>query len=360
MRFEGLYFARPQQTIRLLALVLGLLSTLPLSAQSPSAIPPLYGPSGISPRAVVQGSLGSCYFHASIAAIASHNPSLLRSAVKANSDNTYTVRLTDGETETVELDDALFGRLNHFDRSDGLWVSILLRGVAQKTMRDSLISSIEATPFPAAAKSTAEGLIRSNNALLLAYDRAVRTSVYQDGSIDRDVLRTALNRQVQNLGISPFFSKPALDFLDAQGFFAALARHVQQNGELYGAYRTVNEGGLVERILADFDAPARDFQIHSAAEARSYLRRAQQNAEPTVATSGATLNQAILARIRSRDGGPDWWVANHAYTVLGYDASSDQVTLRNPWANHPDPAGVFTISISDFVAAYGNIDFVTN
>ena len=79
-----------------------------------------------------------------------------------------------------------------------------------------------------------------------------------------------------------------------------------------------------------------------------------------MASTGATLDQSVLARIRSRDGGPDWWVANHAYTVLGYDAAADQVTLRNPWATHPDPNGVFTITISDFVAAYGNIDIVVN
>lgn len=331
------------------------------TSQTRAAIPPLYGPSGISPSAVRQGVLGSCYFHASIAAIASRNPSVLRSAIKANADGSYTVRLTGGEAETVELDDAIFGRRNKFDLSDGLWVSILLRGVAQKTMRDTLLASIDATPFPIFAKSAAEGIVRSNDTLLIAYDRAVRAAIFQDGTIDRDVLKTALNRQVQALQIPAFVSQPVVGLLDSAGFFEVLAQGVQRNGELFGAYRVAGQnGGEVARILADFDGPARDFPVRSASDARGYLRQAMQNAAPTVATTGPTLDHDILARIRSRDGGPDWWVPTHAYTVLGYDDAAGRVTLRNPWGDRPDPDGVFTISISDFAAAYGHIDFVTN
>lgn len=319
---------------------------------------PLYGPSGVSVQAVRQGSLGSCYFHSSIAAIAERNPNVLRSAVKDMGDGTYTVRFVDGRIETVQLDDAMFARRNKFDLSDGLWVTILLRGLAQSTMRESLLASINATALPASARATAAGLVRSNDSLLLAYDRAVRVAVYQDGTIDRDVLKTALNHQVQALGISVFFSRPVVDFLDAQGFFEALAKHVDQNGELYGAYRAVGQGGLVAKVLEAFDAPARDLPIHSREDARNYLRRVQQSATPAVATSGSTLDHAILARIRSREGGPDWWVPTHAYTVLSYDAGSDQVTLRNPWGTHPDPNGVFTVSLADFVAAYQSIDLV--
>ncbi|MGD0547395.1 MAG: hypothetical protein ABR991_06145, partial [Terracidiphilus sp.] len=35
---------------------------------------PLYGARGVSPQAVLQGTLGSCYFHASIAALAKVAP----------------------------------------------------------------------------------------------------------------------------------------------------------------------------------------------------------------------------------------------------------------------------------------------
>jgi hypothetical protein len=43
--------------------------------------PPLYGSKVISAEAVRQGGLGSCYFHASIAAEAHTSPDLVRQAI---------------------------------------------------------------------------------------------------------------------------------------------------------------------------------------------------------------------------------------------------------------------------------------
>lgn len=348
---------RLRTTSRRILLGLAFATSSLAHAQAKPPVPPLYGPAGVSAQAVKQGQLGSCYFHSSIAAIANRNPGILRGALQDGGDGTYTVRFVDGSSETVQLDDALFARNNKFDLSDGLWVTILLRAMAQSTMRDSLIASISATALPDSAKATATALVRGNDALLLAYDRAVRSTVYQDGTIDRDVVKTALNHQVQALNIPVWFSKPLIDFLDAQGFFETLAKRVQLNGELFGAYRAVGQGGLVISVLGKFDAPSRDVELHGSSEARTYLRKMQQDGLPMVATTGQSLDPAILQRLQTREGGPDWWVATHSYTILAYDPDADQVTLRNPWGDHPGPAGVFTISMSDFVAAYPNIDF---
>lgn len=320
-----------------------------------TGVPPLFGSAGISAQAVKQGQLGSCYFHASIASIAGRNPAALRAAIRDAGNNMYTVRFVDGRSETVGLDDAMFGRQNRFDLSDGLWVTILLRGLAQSTMRQSLVNSISAAWLPASAKATASAIVRNNDALLLAYDRAVRTSISQDGTIDRTLLRTTLDRQMQALQVPVLFSKPMLDFLDAQGFFEALAKNVQGSGELFGAYRAVGQGGLVSTVFAAFLGPAQDVSLRGVGEAASYLRQMQRDSLPMVATTGETLDHPALPRLGSPAAAPDWWIPQHAYTVLSFDPGSNQVTLRNPWGRKPDPAGIFTISLSEFVAAYPRI-----
>jgi hypothetical protein len=48
----------------------------------------------------------------------------------------------------------------------------------------------------------------------------------------------------------------------------------------------------------------------------------------------------------------NWWVASHCYTVMGYDETAQTVTLRNPWAGHPGPDGVFTLPLSVYIESY--------
>jgi len=36
------------------------------------------------------------------------------------------------------------------------------------------------------------------------------------------------------------------------------------------------------------------------------------------------------------------------------------VTLRNPWGNHPDPDGTFTISLAAFADSFEVIETVAN
>ena len=50
-----------------------------------------------------------------------------------------------------------------------------------------------------------------------------------------------------------------------------------------------------------------------------------------------------------------WYVNAHCYTVLNYDSGGATVTIRNPWARHPDPDGIFSLPLATFVPAYAGI-----
>jgi hypothetical protein len=78
--------------------------------------PLLYGPKGISAEAVRQGGLGSCYFHASIAAEAHTSPDLVRQAIQQTSDGPYRVTFATGTPENVQMVDVQYARDNGYDR----------------------------------------------------------------------------------------------------------------------------------------------------------------------------------------------------------------------------------------------------
>src|ERR1700676_5381130 len=78
---------RTRLSVKLAAAPLLFLSMLSAtSAQAPAS---LYGPNGVSPMAVRQGILGSCYFHASLAAVAKANPAALRNAILGDAQKGY-------------------------------------------------------------------------------------------------------------------------------------------------------------------------------------------------------------------------------------------------------------------------------
>jgi hypothetical protein len=74
----------------LMATLLGAAALL-LAVRAPAEGGALYGPSGVSPMAVKQGTLGSCYFHASIAAVAKVSPSSIKSAISGDGQKGYKV-----------------------------------------------------------------------------------------------------------------------------------------------------------------------------------------------------------------------------------------------------------------------------
>jgi hypothetical protein len=180
--------ARSHAAIALLAAV-----TSMAPAAGAQATGALYGPEGVSPDAIKQGVLGSCYFHASIAALAKIAPDTLRNAISSNPEGGYRVRFVEGPEEVVLPADLAYGRAHAFDRSDGDWVLVLMRGYAQRQVRHSLAASIQrSTMIPSYAKPIALSWINSSGMLLVAYDRAIRSVVNQEGIMNKATFRQAL------------------------------------------------------------------------------------------------------------------------------------------------------------------------
>jgi hypothetical protein len=315
---------------------------------------PLYGPAGITYAAVRQGGLGSCYFHASIAALARSNPDLLRNAIRQTAPDSFVVTFASGAKETVDLEDVQYARDHDFDHSDGLWVAVLLRAYGQVTLRNALLASVAATDYPDALKQLVTGAIQQNNLVLNAYDRAIRATVEQSGSLDNAKLLGTLDAEMNRLGVPPLVRMQVSQFLGQQAFVSALARQVQANAELFGAYRAVGQGGLVRRVLEAFGSKVSTVGTDAdPGDLKPALRRVHSGGASAVACS------RNMGPANSAPSDPNWWVASHAYTVIDYDEASDSVTLRNPWAGHPGPDGVFQLHTADFLRGFEFMDFGT-
>jgi len=299
-----------------------------LSAAAVGENAPLYGSQGISVQAVRQGTLGSCYFHASIAALAQSSPATLRAAIRSNPGGGYRVHFLDGPDEVVFPEDVSFGREHNFDRSDGTWVAVLMRGYAQRELRKSLVHAIQKSDaIPIYVKPIGLSLLEQSDLLLVGYDRAVRAVVQQD--------------EAQML----------TGFLDERGFFDALAATVQENGEVFGAYKSLGQGGVPGHVFEAFLGQSFSGLVADRKLTVEQLRQLRSGRMAVVAGSWSSANGADY-------GNADWWVAAHAYTVLSYDDAAGTVTLRNPWGTKPDPDGVFTLPLTVFLNAYQTYTYI--
>ena len=323
----------------------------------PATVPELFGPSGVRAQAVRQGSLGSCYFHSAIAAIAATAPEALKRAIEPVKQGQWKIHFADGKSETVYLGDVQYTRDSGFDRSEGLWVSILFRAYAQRTMREGLLDAVAASDFPLIVKSNGKSFFLSNDLLLLVYDRAIRSAITQDGDINRKLLSDNLDKEMAAVSVSADTRKFLLRMLDSKGYFDALAAKIKNNGELFGAYRAIGQGGLPEQVLAAFTGKANGANVNPGTEIISALTRAEQSNLAITASTGSNSGPKPFKVLPSLAAGKDWYVESHAYTVLSFDPDQKTVTLRNPWGDHPDPEGVFTIPLDTFVSAYERIAF---
>ena len=347
-------FARGGFRTWLSVMLFASLGLVPMPAHSQKTQPSLYGSSGISYLAVRQGGLGSCFFHASVAALARANPDLLRGAIKQAAPDSFVVTFSNGAKETVDIQDVIYARENGYDHSDGLWVAILLRGYGQITLRNALLTSISATTYPDSIKKLAAGLIQQNDLVLNAYDRAIRTAVAQTGDLDPGKLMDALNTEMTRVGLSILVRSQVDQFLSQQEFLTALGKQVRANGELFGVYRSVGQGGFVRRVLEAFGGKVETVGFdNNVQDARPALRLVHTGRAPGVATTRDNPSPNNPAAASS------WFVADHAFTVLDYDESTDMVTLRNPWGDHPGADGVFQLSFADFLHNYDFMDVST-
>jgi hypothetical protein len=309
---------------------------------------PLYGARGVSAEAVRQGLLGSCYFHASIAALAHAAPEVLRADIRENPGGGYKVHFFEGPDEVVLPEDVDFARTHSYDRSEGTWVAVLMRAYAQRALRQSLVSAIQKSEvIPVFTKPFALSLLDDSDLLLVGYDRAIRSVVQQDGVLDKATLKAKLAVQLNALGVPATEAQLLSGFLDAQGFFDAVARTVEENGEVFGAYKSLGQGGVPVRVFEAFLGKAGAGQVADKKLTLEQLRQLHAGRKAMVA---GTWDTAPSEDIQPQ--GQPWFVATHSYTVLDYDETAQTVTVRNPWATRPDPDGVFTLPLAVFLDAY--------
>ncbi len=306
----------------------------------------LYGAHGISPQAVRQGQLGSCFFHATIAALAKTAPNTLRSAIRRDPNGGYRVHFYSGPDEAVFPSDVEYGREHGYDRSDGTWVAVLMRAYAQRTLRQSLVEAIQKSDvIPAFVQPMAISWLNGSDMLLVAYDRAVRSVVSQDGSMDQYALKQSLAAELHTEGIPSTEAQALVGFLDEKGFFAALAQTVQENGEVFGAYKSLGQGGIPLRVMEAFLGKAYAGYTDDRQQTLEQLRRFRAG---NVAMVAGTRDIAPNGQIANAN----WWVAAHCYTLISYDEAAQTVTLRNPWGSHPGPDGTFTLPLSIYLDGY--------
>jgi hypothetical protein len=316
----------------------------------------LYGAKGIVPEAVRQGKLGSCYFHAVIAALAQRRVETIRKMIESNPDGSYTVTFGDGKKETAYPEDLRYTHDSGYDLSDGEWVAVLFRAYAQRVLRASLLQAIESGDLFPLLKQPAEQMVTVNDALVLAYDRAIRAQVAQDGSIDRAKLEASLKKEMAPITVPDSMKDSLIGLLETGGFFDKMVTMIQQNGELFGAYRAVGQGGIADRVMQTLAGSTRFQENQSESQAGAALAEAVRNGMPIVACTGGSRFYQEVAKGQALPPDTDpWYVNAHCYTVLNYDSGAGTVHIRNPWARHPDPDGIFDLPLSSFIPAYAGI-----
>ena len=317
----------------------------------------LYSDAGVRPEIVRQGTLGSCYFHSVVAAFANTRPDILEKMISANGDGTYSVTFADGAKEKSYPEDIIFARTSGYDRSDGLWVAVLFRAYAQSVLRATILKAVEDSSLFPMVKKYAEDFIKTNDPLLLAYDRAIRSQVDQAGNIDRKELEAKLKEQLSAISVPDSVKDSLVGMLESGGLFDAISNMVKENGELFGAYRAVGQGGIVERVMQVFGGEnVLTVPNQDESETARALTVATLDHRPVVACTAGSQYYKLKASGKMLPSDVQAWYVNaHCYTVLGYDPDGRVVTVRNPWGEHPDPDGVLKLPLQSFMPAYRGI-----
>jgi hypothetical protein len=342
---------------RFCALALAVASVQPrLFAQEEESTQPLYSSEGVRPQAVKQGALGSCYFHSVVAALAASNPDGISKMITAERDGTFTVQFADGKKEIAYPEDIQYSRTSGYDLSDGLWVAVLFRAYAQRVLRQALVQAVDKSDLLSLVKHYAEDFVESNDAVVLAYDRAIRASVDQQGEIDKAKLEAQVKAELAPLAVPDDIKDSMVKLIESGGFLDSVAATIRENGEIFGAYRAVGHGGIAGRAMAALAGSGIEVPNESASEANDALASAMSAHRPAVAcTAGSRFYQQLAQHQPIPAEVKPWYVNSHCFTVLGYDSRARIVTLRNPWGQPPQPDGIFRIPLAEFVPAFRGI-----
>lgn len=303
---------------------------------------PLFGDSGPQVTDVIQGRLGSCFFHASIAALTLEDAAAVAKMIRPGLiPGSYRVTFPDGAVETAYEGDIAYAREKRFDESKALWVTVLFRAYGQRVLRDALKRALEETILPTLVKTPLLGILTSTDILVLAYDRAIRAEIDQDGAVDVGGIKARLREQLQPLPLTGPVKDRFVTLLDSKEFFSTVAQTVKQNGEIFGAYRAIGNGGVPQQVLKAFRG--RDISIIHTTSPN--VRKALALGVPIIA--GTFFAPGVLPR-----GADQWYVERHAYTVMRFDPVSDTVVLRNPWGTVPGPDGMLTLPFTVFESTF--------
>jgi hypothetical protein len=279
-----------------------------------------------------------------VAAVARANPSAIRSAISSLSKSDYKVHFVTGPDELVYDKDVQYARAHNYDHSDGAWVTVLMRGYAQRELRKSLIDSVtRSKTIPSFVKPVALSALKQTGPLLVAYDRSIRSVVSQDGQMDKATFKAQLNREFATLGIPSAQSTVLVSLIDHAGIYDSLEKTVRANGEVFGAYRGMGQGGIPVSVISSLMGEAQSSEISDAPALLARLRKVHDGGEAMVAGTRSTHPEGSTAA---------WFVPDHAYTVMDFQEASRTVVLRNPWATKPGPDGIFTLSLRVFGQTY--------
>jgi hypothetical protein len=165
--------------------------------------------------------------------------------------------------------------------------------------------------------------------------------------MDKATFEAQLNKEIVKAGVPPAQAQVIGGLLERGGLYEAIAKSVRENGEVFGAYRSLGQGGIPFNVLEALlgtahSVPVTDGSIHE--QLRNLHAGRVAMVSGTKPSAGA-------------NSGADWYVPSHAYTVLDYDEGARMVVLRNPWATKPGPDGVFKLPLSLFQQAYENFSY---
>ncbi len=301
-----------------------------------------------SPRMedVKQADRGTCYVHATLAAIAKTNPQRIKRMLTKVDGQTFKVRFPGNSTETVYLEDAEFARKTGFDKSDGgLWVRVFLRGFAQHVLRQRLNQTVGKMRLAADQKTFIKALFEGERLIIL--DRLIREVVRQDTDLNnipwdtyaKRYVNEFVEKQISDPGMKALVTAKALNTISAlkgSQIERAVLKTVRDNTMLWGSFRGIGSGGRVTEL----------FQL---IEGRAYLASPQKIKDLRAALSAAGSVPMVASTRPSLDARAKSsleMIEAHAYTVLGMQG--DRVLLRNPWGHKPGRDGMLALSLDDF------------
>jgi len=242
-----------------------------------------------------------------------------------------------------------YARAHGYDRSEGEWVAILMRGFAQRKLRQSMIAAIEhSTVIPAFIKPIALSSLEGSGPLLVAYDRAIRTVVNQtgrqDGQMNKAALQAEVTRELSALGVSATQAQVIGRTAGPCRILRRTEQDRQRKWRSLRSYRSLGQGGIPRSVMEAFLGHAQAAPVTAATLTHPATRTARRR-------HSYGRRQQTLHRILPSSSTGLVHPA-HAYTILDYDAANRTVTLRNPWGSRPSPDGVFQLPLSTFQRMY--------